>query len=92
MPDRVSVASNRGWLDGGSDSSAVSVRVRPGRGAAARFGTSPCEGVRRSLRKFIHAHDIARGSSELLAIKAADPDLWKRRSMNMRNLAAVAKK
>jgi hypothetical protein len=44
------------------------------------------------LRKFIHAHDIARGSSELLAIKAADPDLWKRRSMNMRNLAAVAKK
>jgi hypothetical protein len=44
------------------------------------------------MRKFIHAHDIARGSSELLAIKAADPDLWKRRSMNMRNLAAVAKK
>lgn len=52
--------------------------------------TTPCEEVRRSLRKFIYAHDIARGSSELLAIKAADPDLWKRRSTNMRNLAALA--
>lgn len=68
------------------------VGVRPGRRAAARFGTAPYEGIRRSSRKFIYAQDIACGLSELLAIKAADPDLWKRRSTNMRNLAALAEK
>ncbi len=68
---------------------AVSVGVRPGRGDAA---------VPRPVKEYgvhcvIHAHDIAHaGRSELLAIKAAHPDLGKNRSTNMRNLAALAEK